>query len=748
MELRDRLGATLGQAYTIERELAAGGMSRVFVADETRLRRKVVIKVLPIEIAGEISVERFTREIQVVARLQHPHIVPLLTAGDAGGVPFYTMPFVQGESLRARLTAQGRLTVDEAVRLAIEIADALAYAHSQGIVHRDIKPDNVLLSGGHALVADFGIAKALDAAKTPGVDAITTAEGMVGTPAYMSPEQAAGESTDPRCDVYSLGVVLYEMLSGKPAFGGPTTVAVMAKRFAAGPPRLRTINAAIPPGLERIVERAMALEPAGRFATASELIDALRSFDRVAPRTDKSIAVLAFANMSGDAESEYFSDGVAEDIINALVHVQDLRVAARTSSFAFKGKPADVRSIGSALGVDTVLEGSVRRSGTRIRVTAQLVNVADGYHLWSERYDRDLEDVFAIQDEIAMAIVGQLELRLAAPDGRLVRPGTTNLEAYDLYLRGRAFWAKRGVYVRSAQTCFTRAVAADPGFAAAHAGLADCGSTAVAFGYATVAEVAETSRTHAYRALELNDRLAESHFSVAMFEAWMTSRFTVADREFARAAELNPAWALPVVYQAYFSTLSGHAADTPALARRARQIEPLSSDVHSLAAIAFIWARHFDDAAEAAQRALELDPAMTIAHFALAAVHLHHGRYQDALTACRFGTDLTGSGSTALLYLGVAMTLAGRAKEAAAIAGELEGTNRLGQAAMLRWALGERERALQILEKVPQELGPVLIQVQAPVFDDLADDDRFLAMLRRLGHDEVIRAYHASPFRR
>ena len=340
--IRDQLQAALGGTHTVDRELGGGGMSHVFLATERRFGRSVVVKVLPPDVTGSLSAERFEREMQVAARLQHPHIVPLLAAGEGNGLVYYTMPYIEGDTLREKLVREGRLNASEALRIARDVADALACAHRAGVVHRDIKPENIFLSGGHALVGAFGLAKAISASttRTAGADAGLTQVGMsLGTPAYMSPEQGAGESElDGRTDIYSLGCVLYEMLAGRQPFTGPTAAAVIAKRFMETPTMLREIDGTIPAELETIVTRSMAREPTDRYATAEIVHAALAAVGsaRTSPRDDTpSVAVLPFTNLSGSTDDEYFADGMTEEVINALSHLPDVRVAARTSSFVF-----------------------------------------------------------------------------------------------------------------------------------------------------------------------------------------------------------------------------------------------------------------------------------------------------------------------------------------------------------------------------------------------------------------------------
>jgi eukaryotic-like serine/threonine-protein kinase len=418
-----RLRAVLADRYTVGRELGRGGMAIVLLAQDQKHHRKVAIKVLKPELAAALGRERFLREIETAAGLNHPHILPLHDSGEADGFLYYVIPYVEGESLRDRLDRERQLPLDDALQIAREVADALGYAHSHNILHRDIKPGNILLSAGHALVTDFGIARAITAT---GGGQLTELGALVGTPAYMSPEQVDGSQyIDGRADIYSLGCVLFEMLVGEPPFRGSSLTAVIANRLSSPMPSPRAFRQLVPEAIDAAVRKAMAELPADRFATAGQFAEALDT-PRLSEPTlvavpDRSIAVLPFKNQSSDPESEYFSDGIAEEIINALAQLPGLQVAARTSSFAFKGKSADIAEVGAKLKVATVLDGSVRKAGNRVRITAQLVSVSDGYHLWSERYDSELDDVFAIQDHIARAIAQRFEVMLASPTGRFAQ---------------------------------------------------------------------------------------------------------------------------------------------------------------------------------------------------------------------------------------------------------------------------------------------------------------------------------------
>jgi TolB-like protein len=508
----ERLRAALADRYAINREIGRGGMATVYVAQDLKHRRPVAIKLLRPELAAALGPDRFLREIEIAAGLNHPHILPLYDSGDAGGLLYYVMPFVDGENLRGRLEREKHIPLDDALRITREVADALHYAHGQGLVHRDVKPENVLFVTGHAVLSDFGIARAVTAAAG---ERLTQTGVGVGTPSYMSPEQAFGEAElGPSSDVYSLGCVLYEMLASRPPFTGASAQAILAQSVSSQPPPLAE---GAPDWIAQVVRRALAKEPRDRFATAAELSLALHT---PAPAQSgsgvKSIAVLPFVNMSADPENEYFTDGIAEEIINALTKVQALRVAARTSAFAFKGKNQDVRKVGEQLSVSTVLEGSVRKAGNRLRVMAQLISVADGYHLWSERYDRELEDVFAIQDEIADNIVRALRVVLSDAEKRAIEQApaaTAKVEAYDYYLRGRQFFHQfRGAGMQFARRMFDRAIEVDPNYALAYAGVADSCSFLYMCWDRSTANL-DGAESASRKALELAPELAEAHAS-------------------------------------------------------------------------------------------------------------------------------------------------------------------------------------------------------------------------------------------
>jgi serine/threonine protein kinase/Tfp pilus assembly protein PilF len=524
-------------------------MATVFLAQDLKHDRQVALKVLHPQLAATLGSERFLREIQIAARLQHPHILPLYDSGQADTLLYYVMPFVEGESLRDRLNRESRLPVEDAVKLGRDIAAALDYAHRHGVVHRDIKPENVMLHEGEAIVTDFGIAKAVSAA---GGESLTQIGLAVGTPSYMSPEQASGEGEpDGRSDVYSLGCVLYEMLAGTAPFTGSTMQAVITKRFTEPVPSVRKTRQEVTGELESVVTKALARDPADRYVNASQVVQALGSPKVVTPPNatplatpvtpaPKSIAVLPFADMSPQHDQEYFCEGMAEELINALMKIEELHVASRTSAFGFKGRDQDVQEIGRQLNVGSVLGGSVRKAGNKLRITAQLINVADGYHIWSERFDRDMEDVFAIQDEIAESIAKALRVVLSAKAKRAIeKPPTAQVEAYDYYLRGRQFfhqWRRKGV--EYARRMFERAIEIDPNYALAHAGIADCCAFIYTYWDASAAHL-ERADSASRRALELDPESAEAHTSRGLALGF-AKRYAEANAEFERAIGLSP----------------------------------------------------------------------------------------------------------------------------------------------------------------------------------------------------------------
>ncbi len=509
-------------------------MGEVYRATDTNLHRDVALKILPEVFARDADrLARFQREARAAAALNHPHIVTLYSVEEIGVVHFLTMELVDGQPLDC-LIPEGGLPVERIVEIAGALADALAAAAEKGILHRDLKPANVMVTrDGRVKVLDFGLAKdlrlpeAIDATRAP---AGRTEVGVVlGTPAYMSPEQIAGRAVDHRSDIFSLGVVVYEMAVGRRPFQSNSTAETMSAILRDAPAPVASIRSDLPSSLQRVIASCLQKDPIARPATARDVRAALAAAPPTThARAEQSIAVLPFASLSTDPNDEFFADGVTEEILNALAHIAGLRVAGRRSAFSFKGRQEDLRTVGAKLNVATILEGTLRRAGNRLRITAQLIDAATGYQLWSERYDRVVEDVFALQDEIARTIADRLRLTLASPDGGdAVQPPTKDLGAYELYLKGRALLYRRGLSILQAIDCFKEAVARDSGYAQAWAGLADGYTTSGYSGFARAADVMPRALDAAQRALALDAGLAEAHnaFACATLSASLVRPF-------------------------------------------------------------------------------------------------------------------------------------------------------------------------------------------------------------------------------
>jgi serine/threonine protein kinase/Tfp pilus assembly protein PilF len=594
-------------------------MATVYRARDPRHGRSVAVKVLNSDVAAALGVERFLQEIKTVASLTHPHIVPVHDSGETGGVLFYVMPHVQGETLRGRITREKTIPPAEVVRITRQLAAALDFAHRHGVVHRDIKPENIILFEGEPLILDFGIAKAISAA---GGASLTRTGIAIGTPAYLSPEQASGETNlDGRSDQYSLACVVYEMLGGAPPFVANTPQSVIAKRFSGPPPRLPAASR-VPAAASDVLLRALSLDPESRFPTVTEfalaLTDAIPGEGAAAADSGKrSVAVLPFTNMSPDAENEFFTDGITEEIINALTKIRALDVASRTSAFAFKGSKEPIGEIGNRLKVQTVLEGSVRKAGNRLRISTQLIDVATSFPLWSERYDREMEDVFAIQDEIATSIVNALKVVLSAKEEaaiRKVKVPTQSVRAYEYYLRGRQlFHQRRAETLDAAEDMYRRAIALDPDYATAYAGLADCSAFRF-FEHAGGDEALAQAESASKRALKLDPELAEAHASRGLTLTYQR-RFSEAAEEFERAMELDPTLYEAPWYYARALQAEGNKERAVELYERAAQ---LRVDDYQAISFAATLSRSFRPAEEslefarrtvaAIERALTLNP--------------------------------------------------------------------------------------------------------------------------------------------
>jgi eukaryotic-like serine/threonine-protein kinase len=676
MSTSARLNGTLASRYRIEREFGQGAMATVYLAHDLKHGRNVALKVLREDVTSSVGADRFLREIRLAAKLNHPNVVPLFDSGDIDGVLFYVMPAVDGKSLRELLAETPQLQIADAVRICKEVASALQYAHRNGIVHRDIKPENILLHDGHALVADFGIGKALSEADGTGF----TQVGMsVGTPAYMSPEQAVGEMVDGRSDLYSLGCVLYEMLVGEPPFTGCNAQAVISKRFVQAPADVCALREGVPRAVGVAVQRSLARAPVDRYDTAGALISALSevhsgSFASSARPPERSIAVLAFEDLSGNPENEYFGDGIAEDIINALTRIEGLHVAARTSAFSFKKKNAPLAEIGEKLHVSTVLQGSVRKSGNRLRIVTQLVSVADGYHLWSERYDRDLTDVFVIQDEIAAAIAAKLQVTLVKSDTVTERVTTVQVEAYEISARGRALARQRGNGIAKAVQCFERAIELDPMSARAYAGLAEALRVLAQYGMVRASEAIPRAKAAIARALEIEAGSGEALGILAVMTLTADGNGRKSAELFERALTIDPTLSETRCLYAAWGLVVRRIGNERALAEleRAQRDDPLSSICTAHASIALTLMGRHEEAVRTALRGHALDPDAFSTQLAVASAKTGAGDLTGALPFAQSALQLSGRHPWALALMTHIYARQGERAKAEAIHRELE----------------------------------------------------------------------------
>ncbi len=727
----------LRERYQREREVGRGGMATVFLARDLRHSRQVAIKVLQPELATALGVERFQQEITLAANLVHPHIVQLYDSGHEAGHLYYVMPFIDGESLRSRLDRERQLPIDEAVRIAIEVAEALAYAHSCGVVHRDVKPENILFMAGKAVVADFGVARALSGSR------LTPSGMMIGTPYYMSPEQATGERTlDGRSDLFSLGGVLYEMLAGELPFPGSTVQTVVARILAEEPRGLRAARNSVTPALEQVVLTALAKRPADRFADATRFLAALRTQGEAwtEPAAEASIAVLPFENL-GAPEQEYLTDGIAEAIIHALAQLKGLRVAARTSSFAFRSRGLDVAEIGTRLRVATVLEGRLQQLGQRLRIHVRLVNCRDGMTLWSERYDREVTDLFVVQDEIASAIAARLDVTF---DGRgagvPLGPPTTSLDAYHLYMKGRYHWAQRGRGLGEALEDFTRALKIDPDYAEAHAGLADTWTLLGIHGVMPPEKVLPQARDAARRALELQPGLAEVHTATGTLKLVFEWDFLGAEEQLRRAIDLDGRSVAARYWMAIcLGVAQGRTAEALIHAHRAIELDPLAALPRVHHAMVLMAADRHAEAVAPLERAIELAPTLYIPYLYLGVALNALQRPGEAVERLEAAAAFSGRSPIALASLAAAFGYLGRLADAEAIHDELRARARreyvqTGVLSITSAVLGRLDEAFALLDRACDERDGIMIYSRAyPAFRALQSDPRMLQIYRRIG---------------
>jgi TolB-like protein/Tfp pilus assembly protein PilF len=750
----DRLGP-----YEVLNPLGAGGMGEVYRARDPKLRRDVAIKVLPANMAGDPDrLRRFEHEARAVAALNHPHIVTIFSTEEADGVQFITMELIEGRTLD-QVIPHGGVSLAQFFDIAVALADALAAAHRKHVTHRDLKPANVMVTDDlRVKVLDFGLARSLEPqagrVEVEETGLALTQPGMVlGTMPYMSPEQIEAKPIDARTDIFSLGIVLYEITTGARPFQGDSSPALMASILKDRPAPIGERRPDTPGAVARLIDRCLEKEPCDRIQTAAEILAELkaqrRAWETGAERAAKpaaervaSIAVLPFTDMSAAKDQDWFCDGIAEEILNALAPLDGLRVAARTSAFSFKGKSDDLQLIGEKLNVTTVLEGSVRRAGDRVRITVRLSDVTDGFQLWSERYDRELKDIFDVQEEIAQAIAERLRVTLAGgKDDRLVDQGTINIEAYQLYLQGRALVDRRGANVPIGLDLLRKAVALDPAYSLAWAGVADALTVLAYSGAARGFDSKSEALAAARRSIELDPASAVGHTALACATLLYENKRAMAKQEFERALELNPHYAQGRGWFAlyYFQWACGEFEQGIAEARRALDTDPLSAYVAMTLANCLCTAGRLDEAIDVARRAVQLDPQSFVARWALGVSLGTAGRFEEAVATFEAAAGMSGRHSLALIGLAAVFGRWGKPSAASIVHAELLERSARSYVACAHLALtaeaaGHHEEAVAFARRAWDEREPAFIlwARHFPPYRTLHADPRFAAILREM----------------
>ena len=802
-ELETALRTALAERYDVEREIGRGGTATVYLAHDRRHARRVALKVFDPLLGAALSAERFLREIRVTAGLTHPHILPLHDSGESAGLLYYVMPYVEGETLRERLARDRRLTTDAVVRLVREVASALDYAHRRGVVHRDIKPANILLADGHAVVADFGIARAVHRARETqdpeGLPAAVPADGTApdtltaagtspGTPAYMAPEQTWGDAVDARADLYALGVVAYEALAGTHPFGARTADALLAAHRSETAPPLATHRPDVPPALAALITQLLAKDPAYRPATAEAVLGVLERVpaspvrepairrrvavasavvvfalgvagyamwrrgarpDRGAVHTAPaihSVAVLPFANVGGDRQDDFFSDGLTDELAHALAHVPGLRIAGRTSSYAFKGKAVAAREVGRALGVDAFLSATVRRAGDRLRVSPQLVSTADGTVLWDSVYESRAGDVFAVEDSLTRAVVTALVPTLGNRGAARGTPprtnggrGTTDTEAYELYLKGRYYWLERGRdNVTRAVAYLRQAVARDSMFARAHAGLAMAYSVLPVYVPDPTDSTTALLTASATRALALDSTLADAQLALAL-AYYRALRFREAEARYRAALAVDPSNVSAHQGLGLLLLTLGRTDEGLVEERYAEQIDPLAKSVATAHALALLFERRFAEAEAVERRAFALDSTFPLAFWGLGLAQTLGGQPDSAVRTLERGIQVRPETPGQYSALVLAYAAAGRWSDAQRFREQLHrpGGDPSGGvvAAFADLVFGDREPLVRLLTTAAGQrrwLDSEGAFGCHPLLDPLWADARFRAAMRGL----------------
>jgi len=792
------IGKTIAH-YRIIEEIGRGGMGEVYKAEDTKLRRTVALKFLPPELTRDAEAkQRFLHEARTAAALNHPHIVTIHEINEHEGQVFIAMEYVEGQTLKDLISScrppstANRLPIPQVLDIATQISSGLAAAHEKGIVHRDIKPQNILVDkNNHVKILDFGLAK------LKGVSSLTKESSTLGTVHYMSPEQTMGKDVDHRTDIWSLGVMLYEMITGQPPFKGDYEQAVIYSILNEEPGSLTSIRKDAPPEFDRILEKALAREPEDRYQHMDDLLVDLKHLKRdsrpdrkpAAPaairrktrrwtrwgipaalillaaiavilffipkgkpgtttetttvRTDKaawthSIAVLPFKNLSDSREDEYFSDGITDDIIAQLSKISDLKVISRTSVMRYKGTGKSVPEIGKELNVGTVLEGSVRHAGNQVRIVAQLIDALDEGHLWANTYDKEMTQIFAVQSDVAQKIANALQAKLSPGEKeRIETRQTGNPEAYELYLKGRFHWNKRTIPdFQKAIVYFRNAVEKDPSYALAYAGLADSYYLMADYGYPTK-EYYQKAREAAAKALAINSNLAEVH---AVLGAIKESQYdwASAESEYRRAIEINPNYPIAYHWYSQFLCEQGRFDEALAEARRAVELDPLSLIINTNLGVTLNCMRRLDQAIKQFKKGIELDPNFPWSYLCLGNVFESQGKLDEAIREYEKAKLLSADYLPMLGDIGRSFARAGRREDALEALRELDEYSKKGYAvsfaiANVYYGLEDRDKTFAWLEKSIQDHETGISNIIDPLYDGLRSDPRYTVLMKKIG---------------
>jgi serine/threonine protein kinase/Tfp pilus assembly protein PilF len=789
-------GSTFAGRYQIIEELGKGGMGKVYKANDTKINEKIALKLIKPEVAADKkTIERFSNELKFARKIRHKNVCQMFDLNEEKGTHYITMEYVKGEDLKKLIRKMGQLSVGQVIPIAKQVCDGLAEAHRLGVVHRDLKPQNIMVDEeGNARIMDFGIARSILG------KGITGAGVMIGTPEYMSPEQAEVKEVEQRSDIYSLGVILYEMVTGRVPFEGETPLGIAMKHKSEIPKDPRELNTQIPEDLSRVILRCMEKDKEKRYQSVEEVRSELKNIEKGIPTTERivpkrkpitskeitvtfglkklfipalvivalviaaviiwqvfprkeaiptpsgkpSIAVLPFEDLSPQKDQGYLCDGFAESLISSLTKIKDLRVPARTSSFSFKEKERDIQEIGEKLNVKTILEGSVQKAGDRLRITTQLINVDDESLIWSEQYNRELDDVFAIQDEITLAIVDKLKLNLLGEEkASLVKRYTENLEAYNLYLQGRFFWNKRtDEGAKKAIEYFEQSIEKDPSYALAYTGLAD--SYLLLPYYFTISpkEVYPKAKEAAQKALEIDNTLSEAHTSMAMIKLTYDWDWVGAEKEFKRAIELNPSYATAHHWYAWFLMWMARFNEAMEEIERARDLDPLSLIINRDIGTVSLLARQYDQAIEILQKMLEMSPNFPQTRIYLARAYFLKSMYKKALSVLQKEKELIGLYPLLESWIGICYMKMGQKTKTQEVLDQLIQRSEQEYVssyfiALIYFAIGENDQGFKRLDQAYNERSGFLCYLKTePILDNLRSDPRFQDLMQRMNFPE------------